>query len=217
MPAPRAVIFDNDGLLLDTEILWTRAEEELFRRRRLTFTGEHKLQLVGTSEAVAGPLLAGMLDEPGQEVAIMAELHELVMAEAQGGGEPMAGAREVVEGLKAMSTPMALVSNSPTEFVEAVLEPTGLMPAFRFILTPRHGFAPKPSPELYLEACRRLGVSAERAVVLEDSKPGVEAAKAAGTKVIGIPSVPGVELPDADLLATSLEDPVVWETLALHR
>jgi HAD superfamily hydrolase (TIGR01509 family) len=212
---PAAVVFDNDGLLLDTELLWTRAEETLFERRGLEFAPQHKLQLVGTSEDVAGPLLSGMLDEPGRAVAIMTELHELVMAEARGGGEPMPGARELVDALVAVRRPLALVSNSPTEFVEAVLRPTGLMEAFDFVLTPRHGFAPKPSPELYLEACRRLGVAPSSAVVLEDSKPGVEAAKAAGIRVVGIPSVPGVELPEADVLAASLSDPVVWTTLGL--
>ena len=214
--APGAVVFDNDGLLLDTEILWTRAEEKLFERRGLTFTIEHKLQLVGTSEDVAGPLLCGMLDEPGRAREIMAELHELVMAEAQGGGEPMTGARELVGALSESGTPMGLVSNSPPAFVSAVLDPTGMRDAFEFLLTPWAGFSPKPAPDLYLEACRRLGTSPAGAVVLEDSRPGVAAARAAGITVVGIPSVPGVELADADILAESLASLEVWDAVGLQ-
>jgi HAD superfamily hydrolase (TIGR01509 family) len=213
--SPGAVVFDNDGLLLDTEVLWTRAEEKLFERRGLEFTREHKLHLVGTSEQVAGPLLAGMLDEPGRAVELMLELHALVMVEARDGGEPMPGARDLVEALAIAGTPIALVSNSPLEFVEMVLGPTGLAGAFRFVLTPRQGFAPKPSPELYAEACRRLDAAPADAIALEDSVPGVQAAMAAGMQVIGIPSVPGVELDGVDLLAETLAEPEVWTLLGL--
>ncbi len=208
-------MFDNDGLLLDTEILWTRAEEKLFERRGLTFTIEHKLQLVGTSEAVAGPILQGMLSEPGRAREIMAELHELVMAEAKGGGEPMPGARELVGALAGAGTPMAVVSNSPTAFVGAVLGPTGLHEAFEFLLSPGDGLPPKPAPDLYLEACRRFGAAPEKSVALEDSVPGAAAGKAAGMTVVGIPSVPGVELEGVDVVAGSLAAGEVWEAVGL--
>ena len=63
------MIFDNDGLLLDTESVWSRAEEELFRRRGLEFTLEHKLELVGTSAQIAGAILARQLGEQGTEAS----------------------------------------------------------------------------------------------------------------------------------------------------
>jgi HAD superfamily hydrolase (TIGR01509 family) len=214
---PAAVAFDNDGLLLDTEFLWTLAERKLFARRGLEFTGEHKLQVVGASAEVAGPLFARLLDEPGREEAIMAELDELVMIEAQAGGEPLDGARELVGALRAAGVPLALVSNSRPEFVRAVLAPTGLEPSFEFLVTPFDGFAPKPAPDLYLEASRRLGSSATEMVVLEDSRPGVGGALAAGARVIGVPSVPGVELEGCEVLASSLASPEVWEALGLVR
>jgi HAD superfamily hydrolase (TIGR01509 family) len=212
---PEAAVFDNDGLLLDTESLWTRAEETLFERRGRTFTLEHKLHLVGSSEAVAGPLLAEMLDEPGRATEIMVELHELVMGEAEAGGEPMAGARELIDALAAAGVPIALVSNSPAAFVEAVIAPTGLRDAFELLLSPGDGLASKPAPDLYLEACLRLGAAPERSVALEDSVPGVAAGKAARMTVVGIPSVPGVELDSADILAESLSAPEVWQALGI--
>ena len=75
MSLPAAVAFDNDGLLLDTEILWTHAERKLFARRGLEFTPEHKLRVVGTSSWVAGPILAELLNEPGQAEALISELN----------------------------------------------------------------------------------------------------------------------------------------------
>ena len=77
MPIPKAALFDNDGLLLDTESVWSRAEQTLFERRERTFTIEHKRALVGSSEKIAGRKLALFLDEPGREQEIM-ELVRLV-------------------------------------------------------------------------------------------------------------------------------------------
>jgi HAD superfamily hydrolase (TIGR01509 family) len=215
--APAAVAFDNDGLLLDTEVLWTYAEEKLFGSRGLEFTPEHKLQLVGTAAEVAGPALELMLGEPGRAAAIMAELHDLVMVEAQGGGRPMPGAVELVEALTAAGTPLALVSNSPPVFVDAVLGPTGLADAFEFLITPFEGLRPKPNPDLYLETCRRLGSAPGESVALEDSRPGVGAARAAGMRVVGVPSVAGVELEGCDVVAASLAAPEVWAAVGLDR
>jgi HAD superfamily hydrolase (TIGR01509 family) len=212
---PKAVAFDNDGLLLDTEILWTRAEQKLFRRRGLEFTPEHKLRVVGTSSWVAGPILAELLDEPGRAEALISELNELVMVEAQGGGEPMPGAIELLDALVEAGVRLGLVSNSPPEFVQAVIGPTGLASRFEFTVTPYDGFDPKPSPDLYLEACRRLRAQPAETVALEDSAPGVGAAVAAGMRVIGIPSVAGVELDDCELVAGSLSTTEVWEALGL--
>ena len=92
---------------------------------------------------------------------------------------------------RAAGVPLALVSNSPPEFVRAVLGPSGLEDAFELLVTPFDGFPPKPAPDLYLEASRRLGSSPTEMVVLEDSRPGVGGALAAGARVIGVPSVPG--------------------------
>ncbi len=129
----------------------------------------------------------------------------------------MPGAEELLETLLEAGARLALVSNSPPEFVEAVIGPTGLETHFEFTVTPYDGFDPKPSPDLYLEACRRLDASPPDCVALEDSLPGVGAALAAGMRVIGVPSVPGVELEGCDVLADSLAAPEVWEELGVVR
>jgi len=213
---PAAVIFDNDGLLLDTESVWTRAEQDLFDRRGTEFTPADKRELVGTSAEIAGRLLEERLGEPGRAAELIEELNELVVAELEHGVEAMLGAREVLERLRDRGTPTGLVSNSPLVFVRRSLELAGLHGHFDVVLSAHEVAAPKPAPDPYLEACRRLGVPAGPAVVaLEDSPTGVAAARAAGLTVIGIPSVSGVRLDEAHHLAESLLDGGIAERLAL--
>jgi HAD superfamily hydrolase (TIGR01509 family) len=209
---PDAVVFDNDGLLLDTESVWTRAERDLFERRGLEFTDEFKREIVGTSAAVAGEMLERGLDEPGQAPALIEELNELVVAELEHGVEAMVGARDLLERLQAQGTPIGLVSNSPLAFVLRSLEIVGFEAIFDVVISAHEVAAPKPAPDPYLEACRRLGVEPGPGVIaLEDSPTGVAAARAAGLTVIGVPSVDGVELIEAHHIAASLLDPTVVE------
>jgi HAD superfamily hydrolase (TIGR01509 family) len=216
LPRPDAVVFDNDGLLLDTESVWTRAERDLFERRALEFTAEHKRELVGTSAEIAGGILEGRLGEPGRAADLIEELNELVIAELEHGVEAMIGARELLHGLKQRGTPLGLVSNSPLRFVRRSLEIVGFADRFDVVLSAHEVAAPKPAPDSYLEACRRLGVEPGPSVVaLEDSPTGVAAARAAGLTVIGIPSLDGIELADAHTVAASLLDDVVVRHLAL--
>jgi HAD superfamily hydrolase (TIGR01509 family) len=213
---PAAVVFDNDGLLLDTESVWTRAEQDLFERRGLEFTPQHKHELVGTSAAVAAGVLERRLDEPGRGAALIDELNELVIAELEHGVEAMVGARELLGELKGRGTPIGLVSNSPLRFVWRSLEIAGFEDRFDVVLSAHEVAAPKPSPDPYLEACRRLGVApGPNVVALEDSPTGVAAARAAGLTVIGIPSLEGITLTEAHHLAESLLDDVVTRRLAL--
>ena len=215
-PLPAAVVFDNDGLLLDTESVWTRAEQDLFERRGLEFTPQHKRELVGTSAEIAGGILERRLGEPGRAAELIEELNELVVAELEHGVEAMLGAAELLHRLKRRGTPIGLVSNSPLRFVQRSLEIVGFADHFDVVLSAHEVAAPKPAPDPYLEACRRLGVEAGPAVIaLEDSPTGVAAARAAGLTVIGVPSLEGIELLEAHAIAESLLDDVVAHRLAL--
>jgi HAD superfamily hydrolase (TIGR01509 family) len=214
--APEAVIFDNDGLLLDTESVWTRAEHDLFERRGIEFTPTDKRELVGTSAEIAGGILERRLGEPGRAGELIGELNELVVAELEHGVEAMVGARELLERLARRRTPLGLVSNSPLRFVRRSLEIVGLQDRFDVVLSAHEVAAPKPSPEPYLEACRRLGIEPGLAVIaLEDSPTGVAAARAAGLTVIGVPSIDGIALEEAHHLAESLLDEVIARHLVL--
>jgi len=213
---PGAVVFDNDGLLLDTESVWTRAEHDLFERRGLEFTPADKLELVGTSAEIAGGVLERRLAEPGRAAALIEELNELVIAELEHGVEAMVGARELLHLLKERGTPIGLVSNSPLAFVRRSLQIAGFHDRFDVVISAHEVAAPKPAPDPYLEACRRLGVAAGPDIVaLEDSPTGVAAARAAGLTVIGVPSIEGIALDEAHEIAESLQDGVVSRRLLL--
>ena len=213
---PVAVVFDNDGLLLDTETAWTRAETALFAAHGGTFTMEHKRELVGTSAEIAGGILERRLGEPGRAAELIDELNELVVAELEHGVEAMLGAAELLHRLKQRGTPIGLVSNSPLPFVQRSLEIVGFVDHFDVVLSAHEVAAPKPAPDPYLEACRRLGVEPGPDVVaLEDSPTGVAAARAAGLTVIGIPSLEGIELAEAHAIAGSLSDSIVAQHLVL--
>jgi HAD superfamily hydrolase (TIGR01509 family) len=213
---PDAVVFDNDGLLLDTESVWTRAEQDLFARRGRDFTPADKRELIGCSAEIAGRVLERRLGEPGRAAQLIEELNALVVVELEHGVEAMIGARDLLGRLRERGTPIGLVSNSPLAFVHRSLQLAGFEDHFDVILSAHEVAAPKPAPDAYLEACRRLGVEPGPSVVaLEDSPTGVAAARAAGLTVIGVPSVDGIALEEAHHLAESLLDAVVADRLAL--
>jgi len=216
MALPTAVVFDNDGLLLDTESVWTRAEQDLFDRRGLEFTPADKRELVGTSAEIAGRVLERRLGEAGRAAALIEELNELVIAELEHGVEAMVGAADLLHSLRERGTPIGLVSNSPLLFVERSLQIVGFEDRFDVVVSAHEVAAPKPAPDPYLEACARLGVApGPEVVALEDSPTGVASARAAGLTVIGVPSVEGVALEEAHEIAESLIDGVVSRRLVL--
>ena len=216
MPTPAAIVFDNDGLLLDTEEAWTRAETALFARHGATFTFEHKRDLIGSSHTVAAGKLEAMLGLPGEGPALMAELHALVMDEALRDIEPRPGAVGLVTALRAAGLPVAVASNSSRDFLDRVLRTGGVADLFAVTVAGDEVDHPKPAPDIYLEACRRLGADPAAAVGLEDSPTGAAAAKAAGLYVIGVPYLAEIEIPQADLLAESLADAVVHAACGLQ-
>jgi HAD superfamily hydrolase (TIGR01509 family) len=212
---PDAIVFDNDGLLLDTEEAWTRAETALFTRYGATFDDTHKRELIGSSHAFAASRLEIMLAEPGRGVELMDELHDLVMVEAEHDVQPRPGAVALVEALLAAGIPIAVASNSPRAFLDLVLRTSGMAGSFTTTVSGDEVPRPKPAPDIYLEACRRLGADPARSVGIEDSPTGAEAAKAAGMTVIGVPFLADLEIPAADITTLSLADPIVSETVGL--
>ncbi len=219
MPPFAAVIFDNDGLLLDTEVAWTRAEEELFARRGRTWTTAHKQDLLGSSGPIAEAKLERMLDEPGAGSALWHELHALVMEEVRKPIAPRPGAFELLALLRAAGTPIGLASNSSRPFVERVLDSAGLAGnanPFGVVVTASDVEHPKPAPDLYLAACAALGADPTHCAGLEDSMPGAQSAVAAGLWVIGVPYLRDGPMPDGIALrAGSLGDPEVLAALGV--
>ena len=212
------MVFDNDGLLLDTEEAWTRAEQTLFAGLGREFTTEHKRTLIGSSRALAAVKLEAILERPGDGERLMDELHRLVMEEALQGVEPRPGALQLLERLDAAGIPLAVASNSEREFLERTLSSAGLLAhgPFATVVSANDVEHPKPAPDIYQEACGRLGVEPRQAVALEDSPIGVASAAAAGMFVIGVPYFAGSEIPGASMQADSLAEEAVAAALGLN-
>jgi HAD superfamily hydrolase (TIGR01509 family) len=215
---PAAVIFDNDGLTLDTEHTWTRAESALYARYGTEFTLDHKREMLGTSGEKSALMMERHLGQRGRGDELRVELRELVHAELDGTGvEPMPGAVELIEALRGSGTPIGLATNSGREFATRALRAAGIYDHFDAVVSAEDVARPKPAPDVYLAAAAAVGAAAEDCVALEDSETGVTAAKAAGMTVIGVPSFPGIDLDAADLVVESLREAAVWDLLGLTR
>lgn len=183
-----AVAFDCDGLLVETESCWTVAEAAMFARHGLEYTAELKARLIGTTIDFTVARMAEWFDQVGQEPALKAELTDSVAAVISAQAEPMPGAVELVRAL-AGRLPIAVVSNSARHLVELSLQRAGLTGVFAVIVAGEDVANGKPAPDLYLRACELMGVDPATALAFEDSLVGVNSAKAAGLRVVGVPTV----------------------------
>jgi HAD superfamily hydrolase (TIGR01509 family) len=200
-----AVVFDNDGLLLETEGAWTLAEQRLFARFGRTFTIEHKRAILGKAGPLAEQALAELLERPDEGPALFRELQGLALEEISRSAEPRPGAIELIERLRREGMPLGLASNSSRSFVDRALASAGVAKTlFAVTIAGDEVAHQKPAPDMYLAICEALGSEPVRTAVLEDSPTGVAAARAAGCFVIGIPSVEGVVLDGATVTVPSL-------------
>jgi HAD superfamily hydrolase (TIGR01509 family) len=181
------VLFDMDGLLVDTEHAWQAAEREV-----MAWLG-HPVWTQEDSEAMVGGPITRVVDAmlarsgsdrgPGE---VADELVRTVTRLLESGAVHRPGAPELLDDLAAHGIPCALVSSSPRSLVDAVLSDVGGS-HFRTTVAGDEVARTKPHPDPYLEACRRLAVEPVRAVVLEDSPVGIAAAEAAGCLVVAVP------------------------------
>jgi HAD superfamily hydrolase (TIGR01509 family) len=204
----RAVVFDMDGLLLDTETLWHEAEVELFRRHGGEFTWDDKMAVIGTSYDFTSKYFADRLGLPRERGAeLVREMIEVMHGLVRRSVDARPGAVELVERLRQLDdVRLGLASNSPRFLVDDALRTGGLTDAFDVIVTSDDVEHAKPAPDIYLLACERLGVAPADALALEDSASGIAAAKAAGLTVIGVPQFAETDASAADRVIDSLEE-----------
>lgn len=216
-PARGAIIFDMDGLLVDSEPLWVRAEIEIFGSVGAVLTPDDCAKTKGlrVDDVVAywqqARGFSGPASAPAEvEARLVARVAELVRHE----GVALLGAtgpNGAVAIAKATGRPVALASSSPMTIIRATLERLDLVDAFDLVLSAEGLPFGKPHPAIFLEVAQQLGVSPVRCVVLEDSMNGVLAAKSARMTCIAIPErIPGHPADPrfvvADVILGSLEE-----------
>jgi HAD superfamily hydrolase (TIGR01509 family) len=203
------VVFDLDGLLIETEELWDEVREALVRERGGRWTDRAQRDMMGMSSTEWSRYLHDELGLPEPPD----ELNRLVverMAERYREQLPLLpGAVEAVERLAAR-WPLAVASSSNRPLIDLVLELSGLAPHFRATVSSEEVARGKPAPDVYLEAARRLGTAPERTAAVEDSQAGIGSARAAGMRVVAIPNrsfPPSDEvLASADVVLGSLDE-----------
>lgn len=206
LPGPyAAVIFDMDGLLVHTERQWLQAKTTLFERYGQSLRDADRAAVFGASELRSATYFATRFGLPDDGIeALRIEYRTIIVELIEAGVEVTPGATELVDRLSG-EVPIGLASNTRRSLVDIVLAQTPFGHRFTAISTGDEA-TPKPAPDIYRLACRRLGVDPADAVALEDSPTGVKAAQAAGMRCIGVPSDPDQPLPEADYIVASLTE-----------
>jgi HAD superfamily hydrolase (TIGR01509 family) len=199
------VLFDMDGLLVDTEPLWFETEIEVMARLGAPWTKEDQKQLLGGSMPNTVGYLLSKATKPASPGTVERWMTEgMLKRAADGRVEVLPGARELLAEVAAAGIPHALVTSSLRPLAEAVLSGAGLV--FPVTVTAEDVATTKPDPAPYLLAAELLGVDPARCVALEDSPNGTASATAAGCRVVAVPSF--VDIPPAPgrVVARSLRD-----------
>ena len=187
MPNVRAVVFDLDGLMFNTEELYQFVGGELLRRRGKTFEQELLDQMMGRPPRVSLQLMIdwhGLQDTPA---TLAAETEEIFATILDTRLECMPGLLGLLEALEQHQIPKAIATSSGRRFVTNVLSRFEFEPRFDFVLTSEDVVEGKPHPEIYLKAAERFGLPPAEVLVLEDSENGCKAAVAAGTFAVAVP------------------------------
>jgi mannitol-1-/sugar-/sorbitol-6-/2-deoxyglucose-6-phosphatase len=185
----RALLFDMDGLMVDSEPLWFRVQGDFVRARGGRWTRVEADRCTGRGLANA---LRVMGEQPGVTIDADRDTGAILDAFAGRVGELelKAGCRELVAVAIERAVPRAVASSSARRLIEAVLGRFELLASFDAVVPGEVVAHAKPAPDIFLAAAERLGVAPEGCVVLEDSIAGVEAARAAGMQVVAVPERP---------------------------
>jgi HAD superfamily hydrolase (TIGR01509 family) len=198
-----AVVFDMDGLLVDSEPVWFEARRELLSRFGRRWTDTDQERLMGVSTATWVSYVWEKLEGAMTRDEVLETVVDIMATSYERGDVPLLpGATEALDYC-ASRYRIGLASGSPRILIDAALTGADWHRYFEVIVSSDECAQGKPAPDVYLEVLRRLGVTPERAVVVEDSSAGVRAGKAAEAKVVAIPRAytapddPAMELADA--------------------
>lgn len=199
-----AVLFDMDGLTIDSEPQWLEAEQELTAPFGYSWTVEDQAFCLGGPLSKVGQYMADLTGAENGEYFHMAIIN-LMAEKVSRSAKLMPGAQELLNNLQISGVPIGLVSASPRVIVNAAL---GNLQGIKFNVTISSDDVTntKPDPEGYLEAAKRIGVNIRECLILEDSATGVAAARASGARVIAIPHIVKIEADSQTKIFKSLEE-----------
>ena len=204
-----AVVFDLDGLLLESEQEWSAAKRELTDKRGGTWTDAAEHEMLGMSSTEWSRYMRDQLDLPLEPEEISDAVVAILMRRYRDGLPLLPGANGAVRRIAAR-WPLGLASSSNREIIDLVLELSGWAELFRVTVSSEEVARGKPAPDVYVEAAKRLEASPERCVAVEDSSAGIGSAHTAGLAVVAIPNraypPDPVILDHADVVLDSLAD-----------
>ena len=209
-PSPiRAVVFDLDGLLVNTEDLYQHVGGELLRRRGRTFGPDLLDAMMGQPQQISLQIMIDWHGLADTVETLAAETREIFAGLLDTRLETMPGAVPLLDSLAVRGLPHAVATSSGPDFAHDVLGRVGIRDRFAFVLTSADVIHGKPDPEIYRTAAGRLGVEPGAMLVLEDSQTGCRAAVAAGAVVVAVPGGHSRrhDFSGAALVADSLGDP----------
>ena len=205
-----AVIFDMDGVLVDTEHLWDEVREALTEEWGGRYTPEAQEAMMGMSSPEWSTYLHEVVGLREPPEVINAEVVRRMLARYETDLPVVPGAVEAVRRLASDGYRLAVASSSNRELIDAVLRRLELTSVFEITVSSEEVAQGKPAPDVYLETARRLGVEPARCVAIEDSASGIRAAHAAGMRVVAYPNrhYPPTDttLALADVVIRSLHD-----------
>ena len=200
-----AVVFDLDGVLLDSEQLWDEVRQQLARERGGRWSAQAQADMMGMSSPEWSRYMHDVVGLPESPDEIAAEVVRRMEARYRERLPLISGAREAVERLAA-SWPLGLASSSNRPLIDLALQSSGLAPLFAVTVSSEEVARGKPAPDVYLEAVRRLGIEPGQAAAVEDSANGIRSAHAAGLRVLAIPNAHFPPPEDALELAEAVID-----------
>jgi HAD superfamily hydrolase (TIGR01509 family) len=186
---PAAVIFDMDGLLVDSEPVWQQVEDAILSRRGRVLDADIRHGLIGMRMADFWTAMHReyQFDEPPE--ALIAEVTADMVAAIPGHVDPRPGAQELLDYLRKRGVPCAIASSSPMAIIDAVVESEGWHGYFQAYVSGDQVTHGKPAPDIYLEAARQIGADPSVCLTLEDSRNGALAAVAAGMICYAVPDL----------------------------